>query len=455
MKNPADFLTHTLRSHPRGEMVTRVMAAAIQAVDPAHAVRKYLAWNGRTLRVGDMRYTIPHGGRVYLVGAGKAGYPMVQAAAEILGDRLDAGVVVVKEDHTEETQVGAVEIVEAGHPLPDAHGIAGTEKIVSLLSRTQPDDLVLCMISGGGSALLTQPVSGVTLDDLRTLTDQLLASGATIHEFNILRKHLSRVKGGQLAERAAPARLAALILSDVVGNDLDIIASGPTVPDRSTFADAWNILHAYDLIERAPFAIREHLEAGKAGRAPETPKPGELIFARVKNLLVGSNELAAQAALKQIRKEKLRAHLLTTSMQGEADDRGRWLTKVARQIVETGRPVRPPVCLVAGGETTVTLRGAGRGGRNQQVALATVRNLADMANVLLVTLATDGGDGPTDAAGAVVSGETLARATARGLDPDSFLAHNDAYSFFDTLGDLLKPGPTQTNVNDLTFLFVF
>ncbi len=458
---PDRLLTRTLRNSPHRAHLTRILAAALDAVEPGAAVTRHLRRDGNTLLIDRQRYPLAPGARVYLVGAGKAGYPMAQTAVQILGETLTAGIIIVKEGHADSAILGPVTVVEAGHPLPDNRGLAGTRQINSLLSQTKPGDLVLCLLSGGGSALLTQPAPGISLDDLQTLTGQLLACGASIYEINTLRKHLSQIKGGQLARHAAPARLAALILSDVVGDLLNVIASGPTVPDPTTFYDAQQTLVRYDLLERAPPAIRQRLARGDAGEIPDTPKADDPAFARVRNVIVGSNRQAAEAAFRAARKAKLRAarqtnlraHLLTTEMEGEAREKGRWLGSILRRMALTGHPAPRPACLIAGGETTVTLRGPGRGGRNQELALAAVRELAGLPDVFLITLATDGGDGPTDAAGAVVTGETLARAQALGLNPDDFLARNDSYAFFDALGDLLRPGPTQTNVNDLTFLF--
>jgi hydroxypyruvate reductase len=448
--------TASLRNHPRGDSVARILAAALQAVDPEAAVHAHLQRAGDRLTIAGRTYALADFRRVLVVGAGKAGLPMAQAAVEVLGERVSGGCMIVKEGHAGgAARVGPIQIIEAGHPLPDERGVQGAGRMAALLADTTAQDLVLCLISGGGSALLTLPADGLALADLRSLTDALLTCGATINEINTLRKHLDRVKGGGLARLAAPARVAALILSDVVGNPLDIIASGPTVPDPGTYNEAWAVLERYGILGEAPRAVREHLQRGREGKLPESPKPGDPLFDDVHNLLVGSNLQAAEAALAQARIEGFQPLLLTTYLQGEAREAGRALAAVARQVAADGRPLSRPACLVAGGETTVTLRGDGLGGRNQELALGAVADLAGLPQVALVTLATDGGDGPTDAAGAVVTGETLARAQALGLDPAGHLARNDAYRFFDPLGDLLKPGPTQTNVNDLAFVFAF
>jgi len=451
--------TATLNDAPWGDKVIKILAAALGAVDPRRAVQKALQADGKHLLVEERSYHLKNYGHIYVIGAGKAGAPMALAVEETLGNRVQKGVVIVKDGHAlsgpAATQLSKIEIVEASHPIPDRRGVAATERILKLLGQAQENDLVLCLISGGGSALLTAPAPGVSLADLQSLTDNLLASGASIDEINILRKHLDRVKGGGLAKQAAPASLISLILSDVVGNPLDVIASGPTVPDPSTFRQAYDILEKYELLERTPRAILEHLQRGLDGEIPETPKEDNRLFELTHNVLVGSNWQAAQAALQQARREGFNTLLLTTYLQGEASQAGRMLGAILRQADVSGEPLPRPLCIIAGGETTVTLRGDGLGGRNQEMALAAVKDLAGIPEIALVTLATDGGDGPSDAAGAIVTGETFERGLKLGLDPEKYLNRNDSYHYFDSLGDLLKPGPTQTNVNDLAFLFAF
>ncbi|OGN78671.1 MAG: glycerate kinase [Chloroflexi bacterium GWB2_54_36] len=451
------FMTHTLQSLPRGDEVCRVLDTALQAADPAAAVLRFLSRNGDQLTAGGQTYNLADIRHVFLVGAGKAGAPMAQAAAQILDDRLTGGAVIVKDGYglDEVNFPASLKIIEAGHPLPDERGVVATRKILSLLSQADQSDLVLCLLSGGASALLTAPAIGITLTDLQQTISLLLRSGADIGEINAVRKHLDVVKGGGLARVAAPARVISFILSDVVGDPLDIIASGPTAPDPTTFDQALAVLHKYQLLEQLPQAIRLHLQHGVAGAAPETLKPGDPLLEGVQNLLVGSNAMAAQAAADAAAAGGFNTRVLTTTLQGEARLVGRLLAAAARDLAGGQSVLQRPACLIAGGETTVTVRGDGIGGRNQELALAAVEAMSGLPGTLLVTLATDGGDGPTDAAGAVVSGETLARARALGLSPAEHLTRNDAYRFFDGLGDLLKPGPTHTNVNDLALLFAF
>ncbi|RME88897.1 MAG: glycerate kinase, partial [Anaerolineae bacterium] len=363
-------------------------------------------------------------------------------------DRLHGGWVVAK--HPPAQTLEPLEILPGGHPLPDEGSLRAGGRVLAALNDLGERDLLVCLISGGGSALLTAPHPPLSLSDLQALTEALLTVGATITEINVLRRHLDRVKGGGLARAAFPARTVSLILSDVVGDPLEAIASGPTAPDPSTRDEALAVLERYRLRERLPASVLATLEG-----APETPKPEDPLFDRVQNLLIGSNALAARAARTQAQEEGFRASLLTTRLQGEASVVGGVLAAILRQMAESGEPLPRPACLIAGGETTVTVRGDGLGGRNQELALAAVSVLDGLRDVMLITLATDGEDGPTDAAGAVVTGETRARAAALGLDADDHLRRNDAYHFFAALDDLLKPGPTGTNVNDLSFLFTF
>ena len=427
-----------------------IARAGLAAVDPAAAVRRHVHREGTRLVVGDRVYNLDEFDRVLVVGAGKASAPMAQALAEALGDRLSGGWVNVKYGY--ELAVPGITVYPAGHPVPDEASVQGTREIGRLLETAGERDLVLCAISGGGSALMTLPAPGLDLADFQAMTQALLRSGATINELNALRKHLDGVKGGGLARLAAPATLVALLLSDVVGNPLDVIASGPTVPDTTTFEDACAVVDRYGLWDALPPAMTERLRAGRAGEIPDTPKAGDPLFERVQTVVVASNSQAAEAALVKARELGFHTLLLSTYVEGEAREVGRVCAAIARELAREGRPLPRPACVVLGGETTVTVRGQGRGGRNQELALAAIPALAGLDDVLLLTVATDGSDGPTDAAGAFADGTSLSRAEALGLDPLAYLANNDAYTFFERLGDLLITGPTRTNVNDLTFI---
>ena len=438
----------------RREVLDRILTAALQAVEPSQAVRSALRVEDGALAAGDQRYPLANLRRVLVVGAGKASAPMAAAVEEVLGDRLDlTGSVTVRYGHAAPTR--RVQIREASHPVPDAAGVQATEAILELLRSAGEHDLVVCVISGGGSALLTLPVDGISLADLQQTTDALLRSGASIGEINTVRKHLDQVKGGGLARLAAPARLLTLVLSDVVGNPLDAIASGPTVPDTTTWADAAGVLDRYQLWDVVPAAIAERMRAGRDGRLPDTPKPGDPIFERVQTVVVGSNLLACEAAAVEAERQGLRSLVLTTFVEGEAREVARVLAGLLREVAASGHPLPRPCCLIAGGETTVTVRGRGTGGRNQELALAAAYGLRGLSDVLLASIGTDGNDGPTDAAGAWVDGASLDRAEALGLDAGRHLADNDSYAFFDRLGDLIRTGPTRTNVNDVYVLCAF
>lgn len=463
-----------LRDH-----ILQILTAAIHAVDPHQAILANLALEDAMLRVGSQRYPLSDLDRIIVVGGGKAGTPMAAAVYEALRERVTAGAVNVKREHaaaaggwharygcggepypsTGRAQTGPIAINEAGHPVPDDAGLAGAEQIARLLTGLTARDLVLALISGGGSALLPLPVDGITLADTQELTNLLLRSGADITEINKVRKHCSRLQGGQLARLAAPAQVATLILSDVVGTPLDAIASGPTVPDRSSFADAWAVLERYGIVEAAPESVRRHLGRGVAGEIADTPKPGDPIFERVNNVVVGDNAIAGRAAVERARALGYESALLTTFIQGEAREIGRALAGLAQGMVTGQSSYAAPACLVLGGETTVTIRGGGKGGRNQELALSaglalSGYGLPEGREVAVVSLGTDGTDGPTDAAGGIATQTTLARAKAAGLDAHAALRNNDSYPLLAALGDLILTGPTQTNVNDLMLVVV-
>ena len=441
---------------PHREAILAVQRAALAAVEPGAAVRRHVQLRGEQLEIGGRAYDMAGLEHIWVLGGGKAAVPMAAALNSILGRRLAGGLVVTRYGHVVAgADTGPVEVIEAGHPVPDERGLEGAKRIADLLTRASSRDLVLAVISGGGSALLPLPARGLELADVQRTTELLLGAGATIVELNAVRKHLSQIKGGGMARLAGQTPVAGLILSDVVGDRLDAIASGPLSPDPTTFADAWRVLERYDLTERVPAAVRQRLEVGCQGEVPETPKPGAGLFERVHTVVVASNRLAASAAVEVARNWRLNALLLSTFVEGEAREVARVAAALAHELVRYDRPVARPACLVWGGETTVTVRGEGKGGRNQELALAAALAMEGLPDVVLVALGTDGTDGPTDAAGAVATGQTLARARRQGLDARAHLQDNDAYPFFDALGDLIRTGPTGTNVNDLLFLFAF
>jgi len=426
----------------------RIFQAAVEAAAPAEAVRRHLKLNREALIAGRQRYRLSAFQKIYVVGAGKAGARMALAVERLLGRRITAGLVNVP--YGESGRARRVELNECGHPVPDSNGERGAAGIAEIAGKAGPDDLVVCLISGGASALLPLPAPPVTLAEKQQTTRLLLNCGANIHAINCIRKHISLLKGGGLARLAFPATVLTLILSDVIGDDLDVIGSGPTVGDRTTFADARAIFEKYGIWNKVPAGVRERLSAG----AMETPKPGDPIFAKVQNLIVGSNRLAVDAAVRQARALGFRTLVLATGLQGEAREVARVYAAAAKEIRATGHPLKPPACVISGGETTVTVRGDGLGGRNQEFALAAALDIAGLENVVLMSAGTDGADGPTDAAGAIADGTTIARAERLGLDAGGMLRNNDSYLFFEGLGDLIKTGPTGTNVADIQVVLV-
>jgi len=441
---------HALRSD-----AALIWSAALRAVDAEIAVRRVVRRQGRSLRVGQQRFDLPQTRRVWVVGAGKAAAPMGRALEKILGPRLSGGILVTKDGHGLPLQ--KIELLEASHPLPDARGVVAGGRIAALArDQVRSKDLVFCVLSGGGSALLPAPAPGITLEDKLQCTRLLLNAGATIQEMNAVRKHLSTLKGGGLARLFGRTPVIALILSDVVGDPLDTIASGPLVPDPTTFGDCLDMLKRVFVLDQMPVSVRRRLEAGARGEIPETPKPGDPVFRNVLNWIVGSNAQACSAAARAARRLGYKVMVLTTRLEGDTAEAARFHMSIAEEIVSQGRPLRRPACLLSGGETTVRVTGTGRGGRNQEFALNCAGTLARLAAPCLVaSLGTDGTDGPTDAAGAMVDNTTVSRSIKYGA---RFLAeslrNNDSYEFFKRLGDLIFTGPTRTNVMDLHIVLI-
>jgi len=429
-----------------------IFQAGLDAVDPCESIFRHVKISEDVLEVGSRRFILSDFERIIVVGGGKAGALMGRALEQLLGHRIVDGVIVTKHGHG--MPLKKIRLYEAGHPVPDQRGIEGAEEMLSLVQAAGEGGLVLCLISGGGSALMVSPAAGITLEDKQAVTRLLLACGADIHEINTIRKHLSRIKGGGLAGLAYPATLVNLILSDVVGDDLNVIASGPTVPDTSTFKDARKICQKYGIWNQVPASVRKRFDAGLQGDIPETPKAGDRIFKENCSQLVGTNMQALEAAGVKASSLGYSAMILSSTIQGEAREAAKVLAGVAREVRESGNPIAPPACILCGGETTVTIRGEGRGGRNQEFALSAACAIENLDDVVILAGGTDGNDGPTDAAGAIADGGTLARAAESGLDPQDHLERNDAYHFFQPLQDLLMTGPTGTNVMDVYMVMV-
>lgn len=426
----------------------RIFQAGLAAVAPDSALLRHLSLTGNTLLADGQAYDLGTG-RVLVLGGGKGAAPMAVALENLLGERLHAGRLVVKYDHA--LPVTRLVMDEAGHPVPDAAGLASTEAMLRLAESAGPDDLVICLFTGGASALTPALVPSVTLEQLRETTSLLLACGATIHELNAVRKHLSRFSGGQLARVAAPARVLCVIVSDVVGDSLDVIASGPTAPDSSTFAQCLDIVRKYALESTLPAPVLAHFRAGAEGRVPETPKADDPLFGRVQNVLAATNRQALEAAARMAEHLGYEARILTDELEGEARDQAVLLVDEARAVLHDSP--QKPVCLLAGGETTVTLSGNGKGGRNQEMALAAALALEGEARIAALFAGTDGSDGPTDAAGGFAHGDSAAAIRAH-ANPLELLARNDSYAALTLSGDLLVTGPTRTNVMDMAILLI-
>jgi len=432
-------------------LLRKMIGRALEAVNAGTALRRVIKKDGDLLTVGSRRYDLRQYERVVVVGAGKATAPMACTIERLLGRRLDSGRIIVKYGHAVPTKRIVVE--EAAHPLPDRAGQLAAQRLRALASSLTARDLLIVLLSGGASSLMPAPASGITLADKQCVTKQLLRCGAEIGEINTVRKHLSNLKGGRLAE-STKATIITLILSDVLGDDLSAIASGPTAPDPTTYGEAIECLKRYRVWSASPRAVRRHLEQGRRGRLAETPKPGSPIFRRVQHQIVGNSELAIAAVTRTAREAGLQTIIHSMTLTGEARVMGAQFGAFARTILYKKSPVSRPCCIVAGGETTVTVKGTGKGGRAQEFAVAAAKAIAGLPNVWVAAVGTDGTDGPTQVAGALVSGETLAKARRLGIDLDSALAQNNTFPALRALRSHITTGPTGTNVNDLYVLVV-
>jgi hydroxypyruvate reductase len=434
-----------------------IFSKALSAVDPSKILKERIRIERDRLSIkmqGDSEklFDLKAFHKIVLVGTGKASSSMALAIEELFGDRMTKGVITTKYGHL--LPLKQTQIIEAGHPIPDRKGYEGARKIQRLLKESGPNDLVIFLLSGGGSALLPFPADGIELKEKQEVTQLLLDSGADIKEINTVRKHISWMKGGWVAKWAYPSTVIALILSDVVGDQLDVIGSGPTVPDPSTFEEAWEILKKYGLLNEIAPSIRKHLQSGREGKVEETPKPGEAAFEKVSNILIGSNILALREAKKEAESLGFNTLILSSSIEGETREASRFHTAVAKEVISSRNPIPRPACILSGGETTVTIKGKGLGGRNQEFVLAGALEISGVEKVVLLSGGTDGTDGPTDASGALADHTTVHRAKTMGLNPKAHLENNDAYPFFQKLGDLLITGPTHTNVMDVRIILV-
>jgi glycerate-2-kinase len=425
---------------------------ALNAVDSKQIIKSKIQLQNSSLHVNGYSFDLKKFNSVYVIGGGKATSSMAEALEQILTTYITNGLVNVPHGTKYKTRV--IKLHEASHPIPDEAGVEGTRRMLEIAEQAKENDLVICLISGGGSSLMPLPRGEISIADKREITNALLKCGATINEINTVRKHISGFKGGWLAKKAYPATVLNLILSDVVGDPLDFIASGPTVPDSTAFSDAVEVLKKYGLWDTAPASIKKVLSDGEKHTIPETPKANDEAFKKVYNVVVGNNRFASLAACEELKSEGLKTLLLTAVLEGEARHVGTALASIAREVSLSGNPIPKPAGIIAGGETTVTVTGKGLGGRNQELALAAALKLKGADGMVIASLSTDGIDGPTNAAGAIVDGKTLARAARARLTPEKYLAENNSYNFFSKLDDLIFTGPTGTNVNDISLIVV-
>ncbi len=431
----------------------QMIESALQAVSPERLIKNHLKLKNGRLKIGELEFDLSTYQNVFVLGAGKASAAMARAVEELLQDYIAEGCVVVKYGHSLPTR--RIKILEAGHPIPDDNTLKATNTMLELADQAGENDLVLVLISGGGSALMEMLPPEIELRDLQEMNHQLLACGATISEINTVRKHVSLVKGGQLARRIFPAQVVTLVLSDVIGDDLQNIASGPTAPDLTTFADAWKILEKYFLTQKIPLAIKEYLQKGLTKKVAETPKSNDPVFKKVTNLILGNNRLALKQAQKVALKAGFSCAVLTDQLQGEVREVAGFLAAIFRSALKHGDPLPSPGCLLVGGEPTVTLQGKGLGGRNQEMALAVFKEMRTIKKPFyFCSVGSDGTDGPTDAAGAYIDHQTEQKVQSLNLDVEHFLQNNDSYHFFKQIDQLIKTGPTGTNVMDL-LIFLF
>jgi len=447
------------------EILEAVFRAGLRRVDPVQMMEKQVSLKGNELIIdtGTEKHVTDLGKfrRILITGMGKASSRMALGLEKILGDRIDSGIIAVKYGHTENLK--RIKLIEAGHPVPDEGSINAANAILSFIKNAGKDDLIINLISGGGSAVMCSPYTSasgqsLTLEEKQSVSKILLACGANIHEINCLRKHLSNVKGGRLAEIMYPARSLNLILSDVVGDNLDAIASGATVPDSTTFATVMEIVERYSLKDKLPQRVMEHFRAGVEGKITDTPKPGSEIFNSTTNILIGTNHHALLAAEEEAKKLGCSTEILTSVLTGEAREIAHFFAAIGRNACQWKDRKDLPLCVIAGGETTVTLKGNGLGGRNQEMALSFMddigRSSKHAERIFFLSAGTDGNDGPTDAAGAFASLEIYKRAREMGLDPEKYIIESDSYHFFEKVGGLFKTGPTGTNVCDIHLVFV-
>ena len=434
--------------------VLRLIEVGLNAADPKTVIRKSVKVVDDKLRVFTKEFDMKAYTEVVVVGAGKASGSMAEALEAILGDKINDGIVIVPKEMVSRHKLKKIRLWGADHPLPTQRGVEGASRIIELLKDDHERKLVIALLSGGGSALMPMPVEGITIEEKRKTTELLLKCGASIDEVNAVRKHISRIKGGQLARLAYPSTVVSLIISDVVGDRLDVIASGPTSPDKSTFEEALKVLKKYKIFDKIPRNVLRHLKRGAEGLIQETPKPGDKIFSKVFNFIIASNRISLKAIADEAKALGLNSLLLTSMIEGEAKHVGKVIASICKEIKFSNLPLKKPAVVLAGGETTVTVVGKGKGGRNQELALSASISIKGIKGICIASIGSDGIDGVTDAAGAIVNGETCLIAERKGIDPDEYLLDNNSYEFFKKVGGLIYTGYTGTNVNDFIISLV-
>jgi len=436
------------------KIVLNVLRVVLDAVNPINLIKDNVKVVGDRFIVRDVMLDLSRFRRILVIGAGKAVGGMAYGLESVLNDKIDDGLIIVPRG-SKVPYLKRIKVIEASHPIPDQSSVNGARMVLELLRSLSENDLVIVLISGGGSALMSLPVEGITLEDKSRIIKSLMLRGANIIELNTVRKHLSQVKGGQLARHAYPATVLSLIISDVIGNPVDVIASGPTAPDSTTFDDAINVLKRYNLWEGISERVKDFLIRGVRGEVPETPKSDDPIFKRVHNIIIADNSFACKVAVRELERIGVRAIYLSSSIEGEARYVGSVIGDIVKGIAVGETNLNKPVGIVMGGETTVTVKGSGVGGRNQELCLSAAFKIRGLKNVVIASIGTDGIDGVTDAAGAIIDGSTIDRGIAKGLDPLKYLNNNDSYTFFKALDDLVITGPTGTNVNDILISIIF
>ena len=429
-----------------------IFSAGTEAVKGDQAIRQHVRTDASGLHIDELVFDINRFENIWITGAGKASAAMADAIEKQLGDKIKGGVISVKYGHG--LKLEKIRTIEAGHPVFDQNSVTAAEEIMSVARSANAEDMVIFLLSGGGSALMANPVPPLTMDEKQDAIKTLLLSGADIDSINTIRKHISAIKGGQLAAAAYPANLITLIISDVVGDKLDAIGSGPTVPDTSTYGDCLQIVEKYNLSGKLPAKIMARLTDGAAGKLPETPRANDPVFATSHARVIADNGLALAAARKRAASLGYNTVILSSSIEGDTGAAAKMLSSIAIEVKKSGNPVPAPACILSGGETTVAVTGDGQGGRNQEFALASAFEIAGRGNIVVLCGGTDGTDGPTDAAGGITDSTTILNAREKGICAETFLNNNDSYNFLNRTGELLVTGPTNTNVMDLRIFLV-